>query len=139
MSRKEARDISFKIIYQNEFQKEDFDNIMSVTLSEQLNMDEETKKYITKVTNGIRDNSEKIEEFIIKNLKSNWNINRIAKINIAVLKIAIFELVFMKNEIPPKVAINEALELITTYGDLKDKSFINGILANVLEQTSKEG
>ena len=138
MSRKEARDISFKIIYQNEFQKEDFDNIISVTLSEQLNMDDETEKYIKKVTNGIRDNNEKIEEYISKNLKSNWSINKIAKINIAVLKIAIYELVFMKNEIPPKVAINEALELITTYGDLKDKSFVNGILANVLEETSKE-
>ncbi|MBE5821372.1 MAG: transcription antitermination factor NusB [Clostridiales bacterium] len=139
MSRKEARDISFKIIYQNEFQKEDFDNIIAVTLSEQTNMDEETEKYITKVTNGIRENNEIIEEYITKNLKSNWNISRISKLNIAILKIAIFELKYMKEDVPPKVAINEALELVTMYGDLKDKSFINGILAKVFEEVSKEG
>ncbi len=137
MSRKEARDLALKIIYQNEFQKDSFDEILNRTLEENEGIDKDAKDYVLKVTNGINENVKDIELNITKNLKDNWNLTRISKLNIAILKIAIFELVYLKGEIPPKVAINEALEFIELYGELNDKSFVNGILAKVLEENKE--
>lgn len=132
MSRKEARDVAFKIVYQNEFEINDILTILNNTIQEKNITDEEEVKYINLVINGIKENESLIEDKIKENLKENWNINRISKLNIAILKIAIFELVFMSDDIPQKVSINEALEFIDLYGDKKDKSFVNGILAKVI-------
>ena len=132
MSRKEARDVAFKIVYQNEFEIDEIETILNNTIQEKNITDEEELKYINLVINGIKENKSLIEDKIKENLKENWSINRISKLNIAILKIAIFELVFMSDDIPQKVSVNEALEFIDLYGDKKDKSFVNGILAKVI-------
>ena len=132
MSRKEARDVAFKIVYQNEFEIDDIEAILINTIQEKNITDEEELKYVNYVINGIKENESLIEDKIKENLKENWSINRISKLNIAILKIAIFELMFMSDDIPQKVSVNEALEFIDLYGDKKDKSFINGILAKVI-------
>ena len=69
---------------------------------------------------------------IIKNLKENWTIERIPKINISLLKIAIYEMIYTK--VPYKVAINEVIELSKKYSDEQAKSFINGILASIVKE-----
>lgn len=135
MSRKEARDIAFKIVYQNEFEIDDIFTILNNTIQEKNITDEEELKYINFVIKGIKENNSLLQEKIKENLKENWNINRISKLNIAILKIAIFELIFMSDDIPQKVSVNEALEFIDLYGNKKDKSFINGILAKVIIDT----
>ena len=68
---------------------------------------------------------------ISDNLASNWQINRVAKVNIAILKIAIYEIIYKK--LPYKVVINEAVELAKAYGDDSSSSFINGVLANIVK------
>lgn len=133
MSRKEARDITFKIVYQNEFKTDEVNNILENMLKEKNVEDVEELKYIKSVVKGINKNNGLLEEKIKENLKDNWNLNRISKLNKAILKVAIYELLFMNDEIPTKVSISEALEFIDLYGDKKDKSFINGILANIVQ------
>ena len=81
---------------------------------------------------GVQKNSEQILKIIEKNLKKDWEINRISKINIAILKLAIYEMVIIK--LPYKVVINEAVELAKKYGDDTSPVFINGILASVVKQ-----
>ena len=57
----------------------------------------------------------------------NWRVDRLGKIELTLLRLAVFEMLY-RADVPPKVAINEALELSTRFGDAKAKSFINGIL-----------
>lgn len=65
-------------------------------------------------------------------MKKDWSIERISKINIALLKLAIYEMIYEK--IPYKVIINEVVELAKEYGDDASHSFINGVLASVVKQ-----
>jgi len=58
--------------------------------------------------------------------------DRISKIDLAILEVAIFELIYSK--LPYKVAINEAVELAKKYGDDSSKSFVNGILASIVKE-----
>ena len=93
---------------------------------------EEAKKYIKDIVNGTSKNSEEILELIRNNLKKDWNLERISKVNLALLKLAIYEIQY--KEIPFKVAINEAVELAKTYGEESSPVFINGILASIVKE-----
>lgn len=75
---------------------------------------------------GVWSRSEELDG-IIGRFSQNWRVNRLGKIELTVLRLAVFELVH-RADIPPRVAINEALELAARFGDAKAKSFINGIL-----------
>ena len=87
---------------------------------------------MTNIVYGISKNQEKINELISKNLKSDWKIERITRINIALLKLSIYEMIY--NEIPYKVAINEVIELAKKYGDESAPNFINGVLASIVKE-----
>lgn len=136
MSRKKARDNAFKCIYEFEFNKEkEIDEILEVCYGEN-NCSDLEKEYIEEVTKGVIKNIEKIDEIILNNLK-NWNIARIAKIDLAILRLAIYEMNYIDN-IPLKVSANEAVELAKTYGNSDSKSFVNGLLAKVIEDKKEE-
>ncbi len=94
--------------------------------------DEAVKEYLKDILFGVSKNEEKIKELICKNLKENWTIDRVSKINISLLKIAIYEMVY--NNLPYKVAINEVIELAKKYSDDQASSFINGILASIVKE-----
>lgn len=94
--------------------------------------DEAIKEYLKDILFGISKNEEKISTLISKNLKDNWAMDRVSKINISLLKLAIYEMIYGKT--PYKVAINEAIELAKKYSDEQASSFINGILASIVKQ-----
>lgn len=131
MGRKKARDNAFKCVYQLSFGQDiELDKILENCYIENEN-DEEEKEYIETVLTGINSNLEKIDNIILSNLK-NWTIDRIFKIDLAILRLAIYEILFIDN-IPVKVSANEAVELAKTYGNNESKSFVNGLLAKVIE------
>ena len=133
MSRKKARDNAFKCIYQLEFyqyESKDLETLLQYCCEENENTDEEIS-YIKQVLNGVFENISDIDKLILSNLK-NWTLDRIAKIDLAILRLAIFEIMYMK-DIPEKVSINEAVELAKEYGNNDSKSFVNGILAKILK------
>lgn len=129
MGRKKARDNTFKCIYQLEFENRDIDRILKFCYEENKNEDDE-KEYIETVLNGVVKNLETIDNIILSKLK-NWTIQRIAKIDLAILRLAIYEIKY--KEIPYKVAINEAVELAKKYGEDTSKNFVNGILASIVK------
>ncbi len=88
--------------------------------------------YIKRTVEGTFLKEEFLKETIEKNL-TNWKYNRISKINIAIIKIAIYEMYF-DEDIPDKVSINEAIELSKKYSDEKAPSFINGVLGNIIRK-----
>ena len=84
--------------------------------------------------NNIRKNKDEIIKQISNNLKSDWKLERISKVNIALLKLAIYEMLY-KN-VPYKVVINEVVELAKRYGEDASSSFINGVLATVVKENN---
>lgn len=94
--------------------------------------DDTVKEYLNDILFGVSRNEEEISKLIEGNLKENWAIERISKINLSLLKIAIYEMVYQK--LPYKVAINEVVELAKKYSDEQAQAFINGILASVVKE-----
>ena len=131
MNRTAIREKAFKLIYSLEIQKYN-------SLQEQIDLyfesenivDLEAKEYIQDAVLGIEDNKKEIVELIEKNLRSEWKIEGISKIDLPILKLAIYEI--QHKDIRFKVVINEAVELAKKYGEDTSKNFVNGILASVV-------
>ena len=132
MKRTETRELTFRLIYSTEIQKDMDDEQKDLYIEENEITDKEDVKFINTVYTGIKENKERIEQLISENLKEKWTIERISKIDLAILKVAIYELVY--SELPYKIVINEAVELAKKYGDDSSKSFINGVLASVVKK-----
>lgn len=133
MKRSAIRELTFRLIYSLEIQKK-YDLEEQVELYLQSNEVEydDAKEYIKDVVIGIKEHIIEIQELIEKNLKADWKIDRISKIDLSLLKLAIYEIKY--KEIPYKVAINESLELAKKYGEETSKNFINGILASIVKE-----
>ena len=136
MNRSAAREEAFKLVYSLEVQKEEIvEEQMDLYLENETINGEETIKYVKSTVMGIESNIDTIKEKISNNLKSGWTIERISKIDLALLKIAIYEILF--TDTPYKVAINEAIELSKKYGEDNSSNFINGILASIVKENGE--
>lgn len=133
MNRTAIREQTFKLIYSLEIQKQE-DLEEAIKLYEENNqiIDQKAKAYIKDAIFGIQKNKDEIIHQIEKNLKSDWKLERISKVDLAILKLAIYELKY--TDIPFKVVINEAVELAKKYGEDSSKNFVNGILASVVRE-----
>lgn len=135
MTRTETRELTFELLYSLEIQKtkpNEYAEQIEMFLKEQEIDQEKVKAYITQTTNGINENEEAILKLISQNLKEKWDISRISKVNITLLKLATYEIVYAK--LPYKVVVNEVVEIAKKYGDENSPSFINGVLANIIKQ-----
>ncbi len=74
---------------------------------------------------------------IIEKFAPDWPISKIAKVDRAILEIGVYEIVF-NDDIPPVVAINEAVEIAKHYGDESSPKFINGVLSSVMDQNNEK-
>ncbi|EKD56658.1 MAG: transcription antitermination protein NusB [uncultured bacterium] len=92
-------------------------------------------EYIDICAKGIIDNQEKIDEIITK-AAPEWPLEQIAAIDKAILRVAVFELLF-DQDVPPKVVINEAVELGKTYGSENSFKFVNGVLGTLFKQDER--
>ena len=132
MNRSEARDMAFKFLYQVEVQKENNEEVISLFFENNEIENKEAQKYILDIANGVCENLENIIELIKKNLKQDWKVERISKVTLAILKLAIYEIIYAK--VPFKVVINEAVELAKKYGEDSSPAFVNGILASIVKE-----
>ncbi len=133
MNRTTIREKAFKLIYSLEIQNYDDLQEQIDIYFESENLDnEEAKKYIEDAVLGIEEHKEEITNLIKENLKSDWKIERISKIDLSILKLAIYEIKY--KDIPFKVVINEAVELAKNYGEDSSKNFVNGILASIVNK-----
>lgn len=132
MNRSETRELAFKLLYQIEIQKGVNKEDVSLFFENNGIESKQAQEYIEDVVFGISKESNDIMNIISKNLKEDWKIERISKINLALLKLGIYEIVYKK--IPFKVAINEVVELAKKYGEETSKVFVNGILASVVKE-----
>lgn len=133
MNKSVLREEIFKLVYSLEVQKV-FDVEQVDIYIENLTMPEKSKDDIKYTATKILELDEDLKNQISKNLKSEWSIERISKVNIAILKIAIYEILYEKT--PYKVAINEAVEIAKKYGEDQSPSFVNGVLASVVKDNN---
>ena len=133
MKRSAAIEETFKLLYSLEIQKDNLEEQIDLYFETEGNFDEETKQYIKTTILGIEENINSIESKISENLKKDWKLDRISKVNLVLLKLAIYEILY--TEVPYKVAINEVIELSKKYGDETSPNFINGILASIVKES----
>lgn len=131
MNKSAIREIVFKLLYSLEAQKDAGQEEIELFLNDNV-IEEKVKEQIKQEVEGIIGDNEQIKNLISKNLKSDWKIERISKVDIALLKLAIYEMVNAK--IPYKVVINEVVELAKVYGEDSSPSFINGMLASIVKE-----
>lgn len=130
MSRKLSREKAMELVFSMMLTKESHDEVIETFVD---NYEEDIKnldlEYIKEVLKGVEENKESIDNLIKENLQK-WNIERVSKVNLAILRLAVYEMKYV-NDVPEKVAINEALEITKRYSDEKSVSFINGVLDNI--------
>lgn len=126
MTRREAREEVFILIFEKQFNSAPIEEILEIA---QEVRDLKPDDYINTVFKGVYDNLEALDE-IISEKAIGWKINRISKTSLCILRLSIFEIKYME-DIPVSVSINEAVELAKKYATPEDASFINGILSSV--------
>lgn len=132
MNKSTIREITFKLIYSLEVQKSFEDEDIELFFEDMELESNQVKNQIKEDITSIINNRKELENQISNNLKSDWKIERISKVNIALLKLAIYEMIYKK--VPYKVVINEVVELAKKYGEDSSSSFINGVLATVVKE-----
>lgn len=133
MNRSEIREEAFKLIYSLEIQKSDnLEEQVELYLESNCITNKNAIEYIKDAVLGIEKNKDEILKEIEKYLKSDWKIDRISKIDLGILELAIYEIEY--KELPFKIAINEAVELAKKYGEDTSRKFVNGILANIVKE-----
>ena len=127
MKRKRSREIAMELLFSMEISKNSYEQTIE-SFIENYEMDLKTidLEYIKEVMKSVVDHKEEIDE-IIKNSLINWTIDRVSKVNLTIVRLAISEMLYI-NDVPEVVAINEAIELTKKYSDDKSVSFVNGAL-----------
>jgi N utilization substance protein B len=136
MSRKLAREATFKALFQLDFnsaegdEREAYEDLAINTM-----FDEEPKltskkdwSYIESTVKGTRAHLEEIDALIVSRLKEGWQLSRIMAVDRNILRLAVYEMKFAEPTIPKSIVINEAVELAKRYGTDDSGRFVNGIL-----------
>ena len=132
MTRHEMRECVFCLLFQNEFYgTAEFQEQMDNFLAEKAISENKQKEIRDKIEELVQKLPE-IDEAISANAKG-WKIDRIAKAELAILRLGIYEALYDES-IPVGVAINEAVELAKAYGDDNGASFVNGILGKIVNE-----
>lgn len=131
MNRRKSREIAMKLLFEISINKKDVKEAIESYKENNDKFDDVDFDYIESILNGIHINNEFLDKIIEEN-SNNWKLNRISKINISILKIAVYEICFDK-DIPEKVSANEAVNLAKKYSDEKSPSFINGVIGNIIK------
>lgn len=152
MNRKKTREVAMKLLFEMIIKKENYmdiiNNLKEINSEEEtvteimgikkekdpenMDLDDIDMEYVIRILKGIQENEKLIDEKIEKYL-SNWKLNRIAKVDLAILRLSTYEILF-ENEIPKNVSINEGIELAKKYGEDKSPAFINAVLDNIAKE-----
>jgi N utilization substance protein B len=141
LSRHEIREMAlqalFPLDFNTELTKEDA-IINAIELDHRDMLNEEGSEfvpvYLDTLVGGVCAKKAELDQIVEKHLKNNWSIQRISKMDLVILRIAIFEMLYVA-DVPGTVALNEAIELAKTFSDDRSRKFVNGVLSNVLKET----
>lgn len=127
ISRYKMREQAFILCFEMLFSDADVDELAENAGEAR---DEFLSDYAVQSAKGVKEHIEAIDARISENLKSGWKISRISRVSLAILRLAVYEILFI-DDIPVSVSINEAVELSKKYTVQDDTSFINGVLGSI--------
>jgi N utilization substance protein B len=130
-----AREIALQTLFSEDFHKDEILNIEFFTLRDLSTIDEiekYDKKLCKKLFAGVRENKEDIDKLITE-FAPQWPISQMKLVDLQILRIAIFE-GFLTDTTPPKVAIDEAIEIAKSFGGDASDKFVNGVLGAIYEK-----
>lgn len=128
MGRIASRETAMQLVYQTEIQKSDREWQLNFAL-ENNSLSHKDKKYIRDIVVGVFNNIIEIDR-LIESHAIGWKLNRISKVDLSILRVGIYEILFRK-DIPYNVSVNEAVEMAKKYSTTEAGSFINGILSKI--------
>jgi transcription antitermination protein NusB len=128
MKRRTAREKALQALFQIDVSNTDPSSAIEHVLE-----GEAGDEYLSKLVMGVVEQKSEIDPFIKENLEK-WTIDRIATVDRNLLRIAIYELMFNRNEVPENVILDEAIEIAKIYGDDQSSRFINGVLSKVKQK-----
>jgi transcription antitermination protein NusB len=127
MNRKLSREKTMELLFGMTLSKDTIEEVVEGFVENyEGNIKEIDLTYVKQALIGIEKHKEEIDKAVEVNLH-NWKIDRISKVNLSILRLATYELLY-DEEVPRNVAINEALEIARRYSDEKSVAFINGVL-----------
>lgn len=130
MTRREIREHVFLMLFRKEFHEaSELNEQMQLYISDLEEPSEEEQSYLTKRLYSVIEKLDEIDK-ILAEASSGWKLNRMGRVDLTILRLAVFEMRF-DEEVPVKVAINEAVELAKTFGGDESPAFINGVLAKL--------
>lgn len=130
MKRNEQREQAFILIFEKIFRDDTIEDILNDALAAE---EYKNNKYSELCFRGVYENIDEIDGIISENL-NNWTIDRISKVSLSILRLAIYEIKYI-DEVPEGVAINEAIELCKKYSTSEDASFVNGVLGSISRES----
>lgn len=127
-----GRIIALQTLYEFEFRSDSADATVDIdeVLNRNLERYEETiedKSFVAQLVHGVQKLANKLDE-LIQPIAPEWPLDQISRIDRTILRMAMFELTEMPDKVPPKVAINEAVELAKAFGSDNSSKFVNGVL-----------
>lgn len=125
--RSQAREHALKILYQVDISKESYQDVLNNFLDSKV--EKSVKEFTNRIVAGTMQNIMHIDK-VITRCATNWQIKRMAVIDRNILRLATYELLFLE-EVPPKVSINEAVDIAKKYGDVESGKFVNGVLDKI--------
>ena len=130
MTRKEAREEAFCLLFETEFRPDEEPSAIYARSVENREISE--NNYIKTVYFGVREHLAEIDEMIVRHSKG-WKPSRISPVSRCAIRLCIYEMLYM-NDIPAAVSLNEAIELVKRFEDLKMRRFVNGLLNGVKDE-----
>jgi N utilization substance protein B len=132
MKRRTAREKALQALFQIDMSEADPKEAILHVLE-----DERGDDYLTTLVSGVVEHKSEIDEMIKEHLEK-WTIERIAPVDRNLLRLAVYELVYLKEEVPANVVIDEAIEIAKVFGDEHASRFVNGVLSKIKQQTEKK-
>lgn len=126
--RRLSREMTLKVLFQIDLVSTNIEEVLKYTLGNGK-LSDEVKEFTLLLVKGVMSNLSEIDK-AINNHTNNWSLERITNIDRNILRMAIYEILYLKN-IPKSVSINEAVELAKKYGTKSSFSFVNGVLGKI--------
>lgn len=132
MSRRKAREVALQALFQLDYNETDPADALTAAFEEAGTITDKTRDYAQVLVAGTRQHQADIDA-IISNISSEWKIERMAGVDRNIARMALYEMKYGSEELPPNVVINEAVELAKTFGTDDSSRFINGILGSLVK------
>ena len=121
MNKTQARETALKLLYEQEFNNKNPSTKTEVSTS---------NKYVKQILEGVKKNQKAID-LLIQQSSPSWKTNRMSLIDLNIMRIALYEMLYSSQQVPFKVCIDEAVEIAKSYGIKDSPKFINGILDTI--------